>query len=35
MLSNKLFYVKNKDNYPPFKEGLYLEEFFFKKISRK
>jgi len=30
MLKNKLFYCKNKDTYPPFKNGLYLEEFFFK-----
>lgn len=29
MLSS-LFYVKNKDTYPPFKNGLYLEEFFHK-----
>lgn len=27
MLSD-LFYVKNKDTYPPFKKGLYLEEYF-------
>jgi len=29
MLSS-LFYVKNKDTYPPFKNGLYLEEYFHK-----
>jgi hypothetical protein len=28
MLNNQLFYVKNKDQYPPFKNGLYLEEYF-------
>ena len=27
MLSNALFNCKNKECYPPFKEGLYLEEF--------
>ena len=32
MLKNHLFYCKNKDTYPPFKNGLYLEEYFFKKI---
>ena len=26
LLPNNLFYVKNKDTYPPFKNGLYLEE---------
>jgi hypothetical protein len=26
------FYCKNKDTYPPFKNGLYLEEFFFNKM---
>ncbi|ULY68551.1 putative exostosin-like protein [Chlorella virus XW01] len=31
MLNNKLFYCKNKDTYPPFKNGLYLEEFFLQK----
>ena len=36
MISNPLFYCKNKDTYPPFKNGLYLEEYFFEKfISNK
>lgn len=29
LINNKLFYCTNKDIYPPFKKGLYLEEFFF------
>ena len=29
VIDNKLFYCRNKDTYPPFKNGLYLEEFFF------
>ena len=29
VIDNKLFYCRNKDIYPPFKNGLYLEEFFF------
>ena len=33
MINCNLFYCKNKDIYPPFKNGLYLEEYFFKKIS--
>ena len=33
MISNPLFYCKNKDTYPPFKNGLYLEEYFLKKIT--
>lgn len=32
MIKNNLFYCKNKDTYPPFKNGLYLEEYFLKKI---
>ena len=27
------FYCKNKDTYPPFKNGLYLEEYFFNKMN--
>jgi hypothetical protein len=27
------FYCKNKDTYPPFKNGLYLEEYFFLKMN--
>ena len=30
MLKSELFYCKNKDTYPPFKNGLYLEEYFLK-----
>ena len=33
MISSSLFYCNNKDTYPPFKNGLYLEEYFFKKIT--
>jgi hypothetical protein len=32
MLCNTLFNCPNKDTYPPFKNGLYLEEYFFKKM---
>ena len=32
MISNPLFYCKNKDTYPPFKNGLYKEEYFLKKF---
>jgi len=32
MLNCNLFYCKNKDTYPPFKNGLYLEEYFLAKI---
>ena len=28
MINNPLFYCKNKDTYPPFKNGFYMEEFF-------
>jgi hypothetical protein len=28
LLNSPLFYCKNKDTYPPFKNGLYLEEYF-------
>ena len=31
MLSSD-FYCKNKDTYPPFKNGFYLEEFFHNKF---
>ena len=31
MIPNSLFYCKNKDTYPPFKNGLYKEEYFVKK----
>lgn len=33
MIQNNLFYCKNKDTYPPFKNGLYLEEYFLKKMN--
>ena len=33
MINNSLFYCKNKDTYPPFKNGLYLEEYFLRKIT--
>ena len=29
LLNSLLFYVPNKDTYPPFKNGYYLEEYFF------
>ena len=32
MISYPFFYCKNKDTYPPFKNGLYLEEYFLKKV---
>ena len=28
LLPSSLFYVNNKDTYPPFKKGYYMEEFF-------
>ena len=33
MINNSLFYCRNKDTYPPFKNGLYLEEYFLRKIT--
>ena len=35
MLSNSLFNCPNKDVYPPFKNGLYLEEYFYNTIISK
>jgi hypothetical protein len=35
MLNNPLFYCKNKDTYPPFKNGLYLEEYFLQKFIKE
>ena len=32
MINNYLFYCKNKDTYTTFKNGLYLEEYFLRKI---
>jgi hypothetical protein len=33
LINNELFYVKNSVTYPPFKNGLYLEEYFFKYMT--
>ena len=33
MINNRLFYCPNKDTYPPFKNGLYLEEYFCKYVT--
>ena len=33
MINSPLFYCRNKDTYPPFKNGLYLEEYFLRKIN--
>ena len=30
LINNDLFYIKNKDIYPPFKNGNYMEEYFLK-----
>lgn len=35
MISNALFCCKNKDTYPPFKNGLYLEEYFYNKFLKE
>jgi len=35
MLNNPLFNCPNKDTYPPFKNGLYLEEYFYNKIQNE
>ena len=32
MLKSTLFNCTNKDKYPPFKNGLYLEEYFYNKM---
>ncbi len=34
LLENNLFYSKNNVKYPPFKNGLYLEEYFLKYIQQ-
>ena len=34
-MMNNLFYCKNKDTYPPFKNGLYLEEHFLIKMTNE
>lgn len=33
MIKNNLFYCKNKDTYPPFKNGFYMEEYFLNYIN--
>ena len=33
LLDNELFYCQNIDRYPPFKNGLYLEEYIFHHIK--
>lgn len=33
MIQSELFYCNNKDTYPPFKQGLYLEEYFLQKMK--
>jgi hypothetical protein len=33
LINNELFYVSNSVTYPPFKSGLYLEEFFFNNMK--
>jgi hypothetical protein len=33
MIDNNLFFCNNKDVYPPFKNGLYLEEYFISKFN--
>ena len=35
MINCNLFYCKNKDTYPPFKNGLYLEEYFLKTFCEQ
>jgi hypothetical protein len=35
MINNSFFYCPNKDNYPPFKNGFYLEEYFLNKIRNE
>ena len=34
LLPSSLFYVNNKDTYPPFKKGLYLEEYFLEYMKK-
>jgi hypothetical protein len=34
LIPSDLFYVPNKDTYPPFKKGLYLEEYFFEYMKK-
>ena len=35
MINNSFFYCLNKDTYPPFKNGFYLEEYFLNKIRNE
>ena len=35
MLQHHLFQCPNKDTYPPFKNGLYLEEYFYNKFIKE
>lgn len=35
MLNSKSFNCPNKETYPPFKNGLYLEEYFFQKLQNE
>jgi hypothetical protein len=34
LIQNPLFYCPNKDTYPPFKKGLYMEEYFMEYMKR-
>lgn len=34
-IPSNLFYCPNKDTYPPFKKGLYLEEYFYQFYKKK
>ena len=35
LIESHLFYPPNKDTYPPFKNGLYLEEYFLKYMTKR
>jgi len=35
MINSILFYCPNRDNYPPFKNGFYLEEYFLNKLNKE
>lgn len=35
MINSILFYCSNRDNYPPFKNGFYLEEYFLNKLNKE
>jgi hypothetical protein len=34
LIDNNLFYITNKDTYPPFKNGFYMEEYFFDYMKK-